>query len=74
MGCAMRAYRVEKVVSKDGTVHLEALPFTAGEVVEIIVLANDKKRGNTKYPLKGTVLRYDDPTKPVAQDDWEALQ
>ena len=23
--------------------------------------------------LKGSVLRYDDPFEPVAEDDWEAL-
>lgn len=25
-------------------------------------------------PLRGTVLRYDDPFEPVAEDDWEALK
>ena len=25
-------------------------------------------------PLRGTVLRYDDPFEPVAVDDWEALK
>ena len=24
--------------------------------------------------LHGTVLRYENPTAPVAEDDWEALQ
>ncbi|WP_144145958.1 type II toxin-antitoxin system Phd/YefM family antitoxin [Paraburkholderia sp. BCC1884] len=24
--------------------------------------------------LRGTVLRYDNPTAPVAEDDWEAAQ
>jgi hypothetical protein len=27
----------------------------------------------TSSPLRGSVLRYDDPTKPVAVNDWEAL-
>lgn len=27
-----------------------------------------------RYPLRGTVIRYDDPTAPVAEDDWEVLQ
>jgi hypothetical protein len=26
------------------------------------------------YPLRGTPLRYDDPTAPVGLDDWEALK
>ena len=24
-------------------------------------------------PLRGTVLKYEDPLEPVAEDDWEAL-
>ena len=24
--------------------------------------------------LRGSVVRYDDPTKPVAEEDWEALR
>ena len=27
-----------------------------------------------RYPLRGTVLRYDDPTEPVASEDWNALR
>ena len=35
----MRTYNVEKVVSKNGTVQLEGLPFPPGELVEVIVRA-----------------------------------
>jgi antitoxin (DNA-binding transcriptional repressor) of toxin-antitoxin stability system len=34
-------------------------------------------RGAERNPLdvlRGSVLRYDNPTDPVAEDDWEALQ
>jgi prevent-host-death family protein len=24
-------------------------------------------------PLRGTVVRYDDPLEPVGEDDWESL-
>lgn len=27
-----------------------------------------------RYPLRGLPFSYIDPTKPVAVDDWEALQ
>lgn len=71
----MRAYRVEKIVSQDGVLELQALPFRAGEVVEVIILSReDKVRGAQDFPLKGKVLRYEQPTGPVAQDDWEALR
>lgn len=26
------------------------------------------------HPLKGTILKYDDPCEPVAVDDWKVLQ
>ena len=71
----MRAYRVEKTLSEDGVLELRALPFRAGEIVEVIILSReDKVCGAQAFPLKGKVLRYERPTEPVAQDDWEILQ
>ncbi|GAA6617544.1 hypothetical protein [Scytonema sp. NUACC26] len=26
------------------------------------------------YPMSGKVVRYDDPTEPIALEDWEVLQ
>jgi hypothetical protein len=26
-----------------------------------------------RYPLRGTVIRYIDPTAPIAEGDWEVL-
>lgn len=34
-------------------------------------------RGVERHPLdvlRGTVLHYDDPTRPVGEDDWEAAE
>jgi hypothetical protein len=71
----MEAYRTEVTLAQDGTLTLEALPFHAGERVEVIVLATTRPRADGKrYPLAGTVLHYERPTDPVAEDDWEALQ
>jgi hypothetical protein len=71
----MRAYRVEKIVPQDGTLELRALPFRAGEVVEVIILSReDKMRAGKRFPLRGKVLRYEHPTEPVAQEDWDALR
>jgi len=70
----MRAYRVEKIVPQDGVLELRALPFRAGEVVEVIVLSREDKMHDVyEFPLKGKVLRYEKPAEPVAQDDWEVL-
>src|SRR5205823_1862247 len=54
---------------------LHALPFRAGDVVEVIVLAREDKMPQAQaFPLQGKVLKYDNPTEPVAQDDWDVLR
>lgn len=71
----MQAYSVEKVISEDGTIELDFLPFAAGEKVQIVVLPVKENIAEQKSnPLKGSVLKYIDPLEPVAMDDWEVLQ
>jgi hypothetical protein len=70
----MYAYRVETSVDKDGCLILKGLPFKAGDTVEVIILRNFKRSKKGTYPLRGKPIRYDNPTEPVAQSDWEALQ
>jgi hypothetical protein len=71
----MRAYRLEITLGEDGALQLGKLPFHKGETVEVIVLERRPVSGSLPTPsLKGSVLRYADPTEPVARDDWEALQ
>jgi len=71
----MNAYRIETVVNQDGTLTLKDLPFPVGESVEVIILERSQKSGRKDhYPLRGKPLRYDDPTSPVAQEDWDGLQ
>lgn len=66
---------MEKILTQDGVLELRALPFRAGEVVEVIVLAREDKIPQAQaFPLKGKVLKYDNPTEPVAQDDWDILR
>jgi hypothetical protein len=75
MDLTLPAHRVETTLQQDGTLTLEHLPFRAGQAVEVIVLpqALGSLSGN-QYPLRGKVVRYDQPTDPVAEGDWEALQ
>lgn len=65
------AHRIEAVLSEDGKLSLDNLPFRAGQTVEVIVLPSGAQPVPTDHLLKGTVLRYDRPTKPVAADDWD---
>ena len=67
------AHRVETVLSEDGKLVLDHLPFRASQTVEVIVLAAPRATA-PGHALTGTVLRYDQPTAPVAEADWGALQ
>lgn len=72
---AVRAVQVETTIEKAGELHLEKLPFGAGERVEVIVLARPARgHAGDRYPLRGEPLRYERPTDPVAEEDWEALR
>lgn len=68
------AHREDTLVAKDGTLTLKNLPFTAGDAVEVIVLPRVEKLPQTNpYPLRGSVLRFSDPTAPAASpEEWDA--
>lgn len=71
----MQAHKVRGHVGDDGSLTLENLPFAAGEEVEVTITAEVPKAYDpSRYPLRGTPIRYSDPTSPVAEDDWEALR
>ena len=79
----MNAHHIETILTENGTLTLRDLPFQAGDAVEVIILERHKLQpseaptspsGSNPYPLRGTVIRYDDPTEPVALEDWEMLQ
>jgi hypothetical protein len=68
------AHRTEAVLSEDGKLSLDNLPFRAGQAVEVIVLPAARPPAPAGHPLRGMVLRYDQPTAPVADSDWDALR
>ena len=71
----MQAYRVETVVTPDGKIQLDTLPFSAGETVQIIVLpAKRPVEEHRHHLLKSSVVTYVDPLEPIAQEDWALLQ
>jgi hypothetical protein len=75
----MNAHKIETVFTQDGTLILQDLPFHTGDAVEVIILSPQPKTPHQQpsthlYPLHGKVVRYDDPTEPVALSDWEVLQ
>lgn len=70
----MEAHRTEAVVQKDGSVTVRGVPFHEGERVDVIVLPREHRDAREeRYPLRGSVLRFDQPLDPVAEEgDWEA--
>ncbi len=66
------AHRIEAILSEDGKLSLEHLPFRAGQAVEVIVLPTAQSVSPNPM-LQGMVLRYDLPTEPVAVADWDVL-
>jgi hypothetical protein len=69
----MNAHRLEATLEQDGELTLNDLPFQAGDAVEVIILARAaESNGQKRYPLRGQPVRFNDPTAPVADDDWEA--
>jgi hypothetical protein len=67
------AHRIETVLSEDGKLTLDRLPFHAGQAVEVIVLPMARPI-SVDGSLRGTLLRYDGPTEPVAESDWDVLK
>lgn len=67
------AYRSEAIVDEEGSVRVRAVPFVPGEAVEVIVFPRARRPGPgpSDASLRGSVLRYDDPTEPVAAEDWD---
>ncbi|AFZ24251.1 hypothetical protein Cylst_2007 [Cylindrospermum stagnale PCC 7417] len=80
----MNAHKIELVLTEDGTLTLQGLPFHAGDAVEVIILeakisdnqvALKPQSETNPYPLHDTQpYRYENPTEPVALEDWEVLQ
>ena len=71
----MQAYRVETTLEQDGTLTLSNLPLRAGEAVEVIILGQPPGLvSHQRYPLRGTSVYYNEPTEPIALEDWEAAQ
>ena len=71
----MSVHRVETTLAADGTLTLTNLPFHAGDAVEVLIVSRSQKLiGQDRYPLHGKPIQYVNPTDPVAEEDWAALQ
>ncbi len=73
---SMNAHRLETALTENGKLSLQNLPFKKGDEVEVIIFKrSSSKTTPDSYPLRGTVIRYDDPFEPATlAEDWEVLQ
>jgi len=71
----MLAHRTEATVLEKGEIIIHNAPFQKGQRVEVItfLIPADSPPRNS-YPLRGLKLRYDNPTDPVAESDWDFSQ
>lgn len=71
----MSTHHVETKLTEYGKLTLDDLPFHAGDDVEVIVISRAiETPGIDRYPLRGKLVSYIQPTEPVAEEDWEALR
>ena len=72
----MNAHRIETALTENGKLSLQNLPFKKGDEVEVIILErSSSKTDSDSYPLRGTVISYDNPFEPATSaEDWEALK
>ena len=71
----MSAHRIETTLNQDGKLVLEDLPFQAGDPVEVIISPRPiKSNGQNVRPLRGQPIQYENPTDPVAPEDWNAIR
>ena len=70
----MEAFKTKTKI-KNHSIKIDKVPFKDGEEVEVTVNKVEKAPHNSKYPLRGTLLKYEDPFEPaVPPEDWEANQ
>ena len=65
-------HRVRATLREDGKLSLEHLPFRSGEDVEVTVIPAPTSIDLALKPLRGSVLFFDRPTEPVAEEEWSA--
>ena len=71
----MQAHRAKAIVSENGSLTIEKLPFPAGKPVEVVVFpARNQAAVQNRYPLRGMPIQFDDPTEPAGECDWEVLR
>jgi hypothetical protein len=68
----MNTHHIKTIISSDGGLHIDALPFSAGESVEVIVFPTLPQSSNgSAYSLRNTPITYVEPFLPTCEIVWE---
>lgn len=73
----MKTHKTTAKVEKGGKVVLENLPFAEGDQVEVAVRVTmpAERPWPPEFPLKDSVIRYDEPFEPACPpEEWEAVR
>lgn len=69
----IKTFKVKTKVRKNHQIQIENVPFQDGDTVEITI-NNVKEDNSSKYRLRGTKYKYDNPFEPVVHpDEWEVI-
>lgn len=66
-----RAFELFREVEKTGR---QLVITDRGKLVLKLVPYRQREPGEWLQSLRGSVVRFDDPTAPVGEKDWEALR
>jgi hypothetical protein len=71
----MQTHHTKATIDANGSLHIDALPFSAGQTVDVIILPSTMQNDtDTSYPLRNTPIKYTEPFEPVCESDWESAQ
>ena len=71
----MSTHHTTAIVGEDGLVVIEKLPFRVGDKVDVFVSKlKSTEETQARYLLHGTPIRFDNPTAPVCEEDWESAK
>lgn len=77
----MQTFSTTGKIGSDGHLHIDIpTQLPEGEVSILVVVENSTAphpappTHQHPYPLRGKVIHYNDPTEPVAEDEWDVMK
>lgn len=71
---SMSTFHTRAAVKPGHRLEIADVPFAEGEEVEVLVVHHPQETVENGHPLRDTPVRYEHPTDPVAEADWDTLR